>query len=265
LVKRAAIESKRILESAVSDSPDIRELGASETYWDQPVDRYWLLSMLLAPSVVILACLCILRNAVITILTFHTLCCFLLPWIYMVSVRKLPVSRLLYMVEYCLRAPLYQIQLSFALFWFVIAAGMALYVLFGFLLPNVTIVELTKQYGLFTFGHWSLMLFMLYFAFINPVWEELFWRLFFLEFMGTSFFPHLLLQACCYALYHLIVLLSFIQWWLAFLLFFSLIPVGLVFAFITQRLGVLCAISAHCAGDLVIMLILSNVYFRWLL
>ena len=76
--------------------------------------------------------------------------------------------------------------------------------------------------------------------------------------------PKLLLSAY-YASYHVVVMVFFVQWWLAFLGFLGLVVLGRIFVFCreSEHLGVVTAWGIHAGADAAFCLIMLQLYFHF--
>jgi hypothetical protein len=128
------------------------------------------------------------------------------------------------------------------------AAGPVLFAV----LPAITVRPVQPQLEALGLTGLSWMLFIPYFALVNPVLEEAFWR-------GT---PHSTGRAFCsdvmFASYHLLVLPFFIKLWLVVVAAVLLVCVSAVWRHVTRQCGsMLPAIIAHCLADTGIVLAIA--------
>mmetsp|Transcript_3463 Transcript_3463/g.7192 ORF Transcript_3463/g.7192 Transcript_3463/m.7192 type:complete len:99 (-) Transcript_3463:2004-2300(-) len=89
---------------------------------------------------------------------------------------------------------------------------------------------------------------MVYFSIVNPIIEELFWRVFLAQSLPTF------VVSACYAAYHVLVVYKFAGALRAVIAFPCLAILGLAFQIIKTRFGLVTAISVHSALDASAML-----------
>jgi hypothetical protein len=90
---------------------------------------------------------------------------------------------------------------------------------------------------------------MLYFSTVNPVIEEGFWRVFLAKSLPVG------VVSCCYALYHVLVILKFAGALRALVGFCFLSLLGLVLQYIKDRFGLVTAMAVHSGLDAAAMLV----------
>ena len=111
------------------------------------------------------------------------------------------------------------------------------------------------------------VLFVLYFTFVNSLIEEIFWRGWLLERLGTDF-KSIVASGCFYALYHFFVLFAVLpeelgfNWWGSFILTGGLVLAGIMFSYIHQIHGIIIGWSVHAVADACIMFFLLAAYYQ---
>ena len=111
------------------------------------------------------------------------------------------------------------------------------------------------------------VLFVLYFTFVNSMIEEIFWRGWLLERLGTSR-TAIGISGLFYASYHFFVLYAVLPMSLGFNLWGStlvtlfLVLAGVMFSYIHQIHGIILSWFIHAAADACIMLGLVAVYYQ---
>jgi membrane protease YdiL (CAAX protease family) len=136
--------------------------------------------------------------------------------------------------------------------------GVLLYVFLRQYMPNVTATAADYQLERRTV---TLVAFMFYFAIINSLVEEFFWRAFLSIVFGSYWFPHRVIETLAYMAYHVLVLSIFFPWYLVAIFSIGVYIAGVVFVILYDTFGFIVAYGAHAGGDTVIMIILANMYY----
>ncbi|GAM18404.1 hypothetical protein SAMD00019534_015790 [Acytostelium subglobosum LB1] len=145
------------------------------------------------------------------------------------------------------------------LFVFSVGLGLALYYALANIIPNVA--QKIESYGLLKY-HVPLFVFFVYFTLVNPFVEEWFWRMFLVNTFGSSFI-HRAIITFFYMAYHFFVLIVFFNIWVSFLFCFVIFMGGALFNVLVQCFGPMVGVLGHMAADLLIMFIMSNMYYHW--
>ena len=108
-------------------------------------------------------------------------------------------------------------------------------------------------------------------TFINPMMEELFWRIFLFESLrrpdGASsvqrWWGAAIVTNMIFASYHVPVALNFFQPALVAVAYVGLVGLGLALQIIVEHVGVIVAIGVHLAVDACASLIVADMLWRW--
>lgn len=146
-------------------------------------------------------------------------------------------------------------------FTFLTAAGTAtlgfiLYLAFRSWVPNVKTE--VADYGLGTAFTGATYLWVAYFSFVNPFFEEFFWRAFLQSAWSRSWTLPVPVQSFWYSVYHMVPVWVFFNGWYALFVLFVLFFAGLIFSAQFQRYGGHANVAFHIGADLAIGVVLLN-------
>eukprot|EP01028_Stygiella_incarcerata_P013070 TRINITY_DN81138_c0_g1_i1.p1 TRINITY_DN81138_c0_g1~~TRINITY_DN81138_c0_g1_i1.p1 ORF type:complete len:329 (+),score=74.69 TRINITY_DN81138_c0_g1_i1:109-1095(+) len=153
---------------------------------------------------------------------------------------------------------LWTIEFACLIYTLTLFIGVLLYVFLRQYMPNVTATAADYQLERRTA---TLIAFMCYFAIVNPLVEEFFWRAFLSIVFGSYWFPHRVVETLAYTSYHVLVLSIFFPWYLVAIFSVGVYFAGVCFVMLYDIFGFFVAYGAHAGGDTVIMIILANMYY----
>ena len=225
------------------------------------------------PTIAIITLMLIAKLGIVSMFVFHLLI-ILYPFIYMKLVDEEGIMAPFIFVSnqftgYAVQAR--QWKISAALF--VVGTSLAFVLTFALSKWCFLVTDMFKpmkqnvEANGVNFTPEGAVLFVLYFTFINSLIEEIFWRGWLLERLGTDF-KNILLSGCLYALYHFFVLYAVLpstigfNIWGSFVLTMGLIVAGIMFSYIHQIHGIIIGWSVHAVADAGIMFVLIAAYYQ---
>ena len=216
--------------------------------------KMYLHGALLAPAFVVWLVLFQSKDGLTALLALQLICYLLAPFIYIRYLSKEREIKIYFLNE--LRNRSEQVRNGF---WgFVGATGILFsmyFFIYEFRYPMLMSLDIP-----ITINAPYLITFAIFFIFVNPVLEELFWRLFMLKtFKDNDFNKSLVIFH--YALYHVVVLLYIMEWKTAFLMVFTYFSIGKSLEYIKYKYGLISAILTHFGLSLGFALIFLDVIY----
>lgn len=134
-----------------------------------------------------------------------------------------------------------------------ILAGVCLFVLWKYIKKDgANVPEILKKFHLVS---WQLFVFAIYLIFINPIIEEIFWRLV----LNTNTIADYFIDAI-FASYHLLVLHFFLNTFGLILAYIALVVAGIFWRYIKEKYnGLLVPVITHFLADASIIAFLFHV------
>ena len=216
--------------------------------------KVFLHGALLAPAVVVWLVLFQSKDGLTALAALQTICYVLAPLLYIRYLSKERELRIYFLNE--LRNRSEQVRNGF---WGFVGANGILFSMYFFIYEfrysMLMSMEIPIQSNIY-----YMVAFTALFVFVNPVLEELFWRLFMLKtFKDNEFNKSLVIFH--YALYHLVVLLFILEWKTAFLMVFTYFSIGKSLEYIKYKYGIIAAILTNFGLSFGIALIFLDVIY----
>ncbi|EGR27347.1 hypothetical protein IMG5_197320 [Ichthyophthirius multifiliis] len=215
--------------------------------------KYYIYLTLLMPCLLPFIIMQIYKDGLFT-LTITQLAYLILPYIYVKYVSKEKEIQIFFLGEFNnrLQQIKYGITLAITLFLIIIFYYILLY--------EFKVIQKQLQVPL-KISFFYLLSFSIVFVCVNPVMEELFWRLF-LEKMfkdDKKYIVHIF-----YTIFHFIALCQFMSWTLSILFATTFYSIARTFSYVMHNKGLLASIIGHISlafGSL--FAILDILYIEW--
>ncbi|KAL4475817.1 hypothetical protein ABPG72_011378 [Tetrahymena utriculariae] len=217
--------------------------------------KFCIYGLVLAPILLTPITLLLLKDALVTIIVLQIVCYFGLPYLYIKKISKEKEISIYFISEFQnrLQQIKYGITFSMVTFSLMVAYYFFLYEFKHNMLQHLDIP--IKYNALYLF------LFCIFLAFVNPVMEEWFWRLFLEKTLGQKKITFIQIS---YMIFHYSILSFLMSWQMSILFTTTFFQIAKTFSYIKENKGIISCIIGHLGLSIACTFSLLDVlYIEW--